>query len=160
METIILFTCSGIEADEIRARLEAENIPVALLTHSESVATTVAGGLANMDVCVRAEDRQRAMEVLGMGLGYARGERSLVRARYIQQNYQRQTAAPGEALPAPRPAAYLRQMLLGLAWLLGGVALTWLTLQSGSLRVFFVGAILYGLYQFITGLLGWWRARK
>ncbi len=65
---------------------------------------------------------------------------------------------PGqEAAPA---SFYLRQMLIGLAWLVGGIVVTLLTLQSKTIGIFFIGPIFYGGYQFFSGLVGWWQSRK
>ena len=85
-----------------------------------------------------------------------------VTAQNFVQARQRQLATRRSA-PQPatqQPAAYLRQMLSGLAWFIGGAALTWLGLRSSSGGFIFFGAILFGLYQFISGLLGWWRSRN
>jgi len=73
---------------------------------------------------------------------------------------------PSETSPdQPRPKAapssfYLRQMLIGLAWLVGGLVVTLLTLQSKTIGIFFIGPIFYGGYQFFSGLVGWWQSRK
>jgi beta-phosphoglucomutase-like phosphatase (HAD superfamily) len=66
MDTVTLYTCTHFEALEIQALLEAENIPVALVTSSESVTTTVVGGSPLVDVRVRAEDLARARQALGL----------------------------------------------------------------------------------------------
>lgn len=59
---------------------------------------------------------------------------------------------------------YKRRMFRGLAWTLGGLAITLVSLDlaryNGGVSFFCFGAILFGFIDFLTALAGWWRYRK
>ena len=56
-----------------------------------------------------------------------------------------------------------RRMLTGLLWCVGGLAVTsasyWFADAGGKFSVFY-GAVLYGIYDFLVGLVGWLRYLK
>jgi hypothetical protein len=58
---------------------------------------------------------------------------------------------------------YRRRMIRGLLWAAGGFMITMLLFSLsrllGGVSVFFFGAIVFGLIDFVVGLIGWWRNR-
>ncbi len=89
--------------------------------------------------------------------------RQVVAAQRPQPRRSEETPETGPDQPGQEAAPadfYLRQMLIGLAWLVGGVLLTLIMLQSKTIGIFFIGPIFYGGYQFFSGLVGWWQSRK
>lgn len=56
-----------------------------------------------------------------------------------------------------------RRMLSGLLWCVGGLAITsasyWFADAGGKFSVFY-GAVIYGIYDFLVGLVGWLRYLK
>lgn len=59
---------------------------------------------------------------------------------------------------------YKRRMVRGLLWMLGGIAISLASanlVQSYSGGTFmFLGTMLFGMIDFLAGLIGWWRSRK
>lgn len=63
-------------------------------------------------------------------------------------------------------ASYARRMRCGLLWAIGGAAVTmWTYLEaasspSGGTYIFAWGAMLFGVVDYLTGLLGWLSCRR
>ena len=55
--------------------------------------------------------------------------------------------------------AYFRHMIYGILWTVGGTVVTLLTLSSGRGGIVFWGAIIFGIYDFFKGLVGWLKYR-
>ena len=61
-------------------------------------------------------------------------------------------------------AMFKRRMIRGLMWMLGGIAISMASLSlsrlNGGGSFMFFGAMLFGMIDFLAGLVGWWRHRK
>jgi hypothetical protein len=59
-------------------------------------------------------------------------------------------------------AKYKRAMLSGVLWAVGGIIVTIVTYQlasSGGTYVIAWGAVIFGIYDFVRGLIGWLKYR-
>lgn len=60
-------------------------------------------------------------------------------------------------------AKYKRAMLSGVLWAVGGIVVTLVTLnlaKSGGTYVIAWGAVIFGIYDFVRGLIGWLKYRE
>jgi mannose/fructose/N-acetylgalactosamine-specific phosphotransferase system component IID len=142
MRSVCIRVCSAMEAELAEKLLEENGIRAALIPHGESVVGTIGGGGRLMDLLVREEDAQSAVQVLG---GAA------PRRVRVEQ--------PAQARSPETKQFYRKRIMRGVFWLILGIVMTVgmyrLAKTSGGTYVIWWGIMLWGLVDIATGLWGW-----
>jgi hypothetical protein len=103
---------------------------------------------AARDAFARGGSREQVVQAMtATGVAQATAERLADQARCMVRELVRETA--------------LRTMGVGLAWLVGGVAVTWITYnmaEGGGSYIVTWGPIAWGGYTFLRGAWAWFQA--